>query len=176
MHAEDLVLDPDKLLKECNIMEADNVADFGCGPGIFSIPLARLTKGTVFCFDVMESALEAVKNRAQVMGLHNIVTRRSNLEKLNGSGLDDGFISHVVMRKILLQNEDRITLFAESYRVLKPGGNLLVVGWGEDVIKGFGMEKRIPAAEVVALADQTGFSHTLELDAGHYHYAYIFTK
>lgn len=176
MHAEDLVLDPDKLLKECNIMEMDNVADFGCGPGIFSIPLARLTKGTVFCFDVMESALEAVKNRAQVMGLHNIVTRRSNLEKLHGSGLDDGFINHVVMRKILLQNEDRITLFAESYRILKIGGNLLVVGWGEDVIKGFGMEKRIPASEVVALADQTGFSHTLELDAGHYHYAYIFTK
>jgi ubiquinone/menaquinone biosynthesis C-methylase UbiE len=176
MHAEDLVLEPEKLLKECNIMEADNVADFGCGPGIFSIPLARLTKGTVFCFDVMESALEAVKNRAQVMGLHNIVTRRSNLEKVNGSGLDDTSISHVVMRKILLQNEDKVALFVESRRVLKVGGNLLVVGWGEDVIKGFGMEKRIPPETVVALADQAGFSHTLELDAGKYHYAYIFTK
>ncbi|MFA5986677.1 MAG: class I SAM-dependent methyltransferase [Parcubacteria group bacterium] len=176
MHAEDLVLEPEKLLKECNIMEADNVADFGCGPGIFSIPLARLTKGTVFCFDVMESALEAVKNRAQVMGLHNIVTRRSNLEKVQGSGLDDASINHVVMRKILLQNEDKMALFVESRRVLKIGGNLLVVGWGEDVIKGFGMEKRIPPEAVVAFADQAGFSHTLELDAGRYHYAFIFTK
>lgn len=176
MHAEDLVLDPEKLLKECNIMVMDNVADFGCGPGIFSIPLARMTKGTVFCFDVMESALEAVKNRAQVMGLHNIVTRRSNLEKVNGSGLDEGSVSHVVMRKILLQNEDKPALFEESRRVLKIGGNLLVVGWGEDVIKGFGMEKRLPGEEVVALADQAGFSHTLELDAGKYHYAFVFTK
>jgi ubiquinone/menaquinone biosynthesis C-methylase UbiE len=176
MHAQDLVLDPDTLLQQCNIKENEDMADFGCGPGIFSIPMARMTKGTIFCLDVLESALEAVKNRAQIMGLSNIVTGRSNLEKLNGSGLDDGAVDHVVMRKIILQNEKKDVLFQESFRVLNVGGNLLVVGWGEDVVKGFGMENRVPPETVVALADQVGFSHTQEIDAGRYHYAFIFTK
>ncbi len=176
MHPEDLVLDPMSILDNCNIQRQDDVADFGCGPGIFSIPLARMTKGTVYCFDVLESALEAVENRAQIMGLSNIVTRRSNLERLHGSGLEDRAVRHVVMRKIILQNSDRPSLFAESYRVLHEGGNLLVVGWGDDVVRGFGMEKRIPPEEVVALAGQAGFGHTMEVDAGQYHYAYVFTK
>ena len=176
MYAEELVLEPEKILAKCNIKDIEDIADFGCGPGIFTIPLARMTDGTIYCFDVLESALEAVKNRAHVMGLRNIVTKRSNLEKINGSGLQDGSVQHVVMRKILLQNDSKDILFAESYRVLKQGGNLLVVGWGLDAVKGFGMEKRLAPEAVVALADQAGFSHTLEIEAGKYHYAYVFTK
>jgi ubiquinone/menaquinone biosynthesis C-methylase UbiE len=176
MQPQDLVMNPEKILQQCNISSVADVADFGCGPGIFSIPLARMTTGTVFCFDVLESALEAVKNRAYVMGLNNIVTRRSNLEKINGSGLDDGSMEHVVMRKILLQNDDKNVLFAESRRVLKTGGNLLVVGWSEEVIGGFGMTERLAPEQVIAFADQAGFEHSLEIDAGKYHYAYVFTK
>ncbi len=176
MHAEELVLEPEKILAKCNIKDIEDIADFGCGPGIFTIPLARMTDGTIYCFDVLESALDAVKNRAHVMGLRNIVTKRSNLEKLNGSGLQDNSVQHVIMRKILLQNDNKNILFAESHRVLTVGGNLLVVGWSTDAIHGFGLEKRLLPEEVVALADQAGFSHTLEIEAGRYHYAFVFTK
>lgn len=176
MQPQDLVLDPEKILKQCNISTVADVADFGCGPGIFSIPLARMTSGTVFCFDVLESALEAVKNRAYVMGLTNIVTHRSNLEKMNGSGLGDASVSHVVMRKILLQNDDKNVLFEESHRVLVTGGTLLIVGWTGEVAKGFGAEESMSPDQIVALADQTGFSRSDEIDAGKYHFAYVFTK
>lgn len=176
MHAEDLVLEPKKLLLECNIAENHNIADFGCGPGIFSIPLAQMTDGTVYCFDVLESALEAVKSRAQIIGLDNIITRRSNLEKINGSGLDDGSVDHVIMRKILLQNEDRASLFAESFRVLPKNGNLLVVGWCENAVKGFGMQKKIAPEEVEKFAKESGFTNKKNIDAGKYHYAFVFTK
>lgn len=176
MHVEDMVLEPKKILQACDIAQNHNVADFGCGPGIFSIPLAQMTGGTVYCFDVLESALEAVNSRAQIIGLDNIVTRRSNLEKINGSGLDDRAVEHVIMRKILLQNTDRDVLFAESYRVLSPGGNLLVVGWGENAVQGFGMENKVAPEAVIEFAKNSGFVDKKSVDVGKYHYAFVFTK
>lgn len=172
----ELILEPEKLLEACGIGGKQHVADFGCGPGIFSIPIARMTEGTVYCFDVLESALEAVTSRAQVMGLGNLVTRRVNLEKEKGSELKDGAIDHVIMRKILLQNEDKDALFREARRVLKEDGKLLIVGWSEKAIQGFGTNEKLSKETVKEIALRTGFDNPQELDAGEYHYALIFTK
>jgi ubiquinone/menaquinone biosynthesis C-methylase UbiE len=170
------ILDPEKLLQACDIKNKEDVADFGCGPGIFSIPIARMTEGTVYCFDVLESALEAVNSRAQIMGINNIVTRHTNLEKIGGSGLEDGVIEHVIMRKILLQNNNKEILFAETYRILVDNGKLLVVGWSDDAIKGFGTEDKLSKESVKEFAAKVGFVDFKELEAGQYHYAFIFTK
>ena len=176
MIEDEAILEPEKLLKACNITDEHNVADFGCGPGIFAIPIARMTEGTVYCFDVLESALEAVKSRAQIIGLSNIVTRRANLEKEQGSGLENKSVEHVVMRKILLQNENREALFVEANRILSDSGNLLIVGWTDVAVKGFGTDNRLDEESVKQLAQDAGFGNHEALDAGPYHYAFIFTK
>ncbi len=177
IHPEDIVLDPQALIHACHIEKDHDVADFGCGPGIFSIPLAQVaSEGTVYCFDVLSSALEAVKSRAQIIGLNNIVTKRSNLEKEGGSGLANNSVNHVIMRKILLQNDDKLALFRESHRVLDHNGTLLVVGWRENAEKSFGMEKRVSADDVQLYAQKSGFRDYRELNAGVYHYAFVFTK
>lgn len=176
MIEDEAILEPEKLLAECDISKEHNVADFGCGPGIFSIPIARMTEGTVYCFDVLESALEAVNSRAQIIGLSNIVTRRANLEKVSGSGLDDGSVNHVIMRKILSQNDDRDALFNEANRVLVNDGKLLVVGWTETAGEGFGIKNRLDETSMKQFAQDAGFNNHKALDAGQYHYAFIFTK
>ncbi len=177
MIEDEAILNPEKLLEHCNIERHHNVADFGCGPGIFSIPIARMNgDGKVYYFDVLESALEAVKSRAQVMGISNIVTKRVNLEKENGSGLGGDTINHIVMRKILVQNNDKEGLFREANRVLVAGGKLLVVGWQEDAMIGFGSTERLSEEDVIKFAQSTGFENNQTIDAGKYHYAIIFTK
>jgi hypothetical protein len=80
------------------------------------------------------------------------------------------------MRKILLQNENRSALFSEAFRVLSAGGNLLVIGWAEDAVQGFGMENRLAAEEVERMAEESGFSDKKKVDAGKYHYAFVFMK
>ena len=176
MIEDEAILEPEKLLVACDIKDKDDVADFGCGPGIFSIPIARMTEGTVYCFDVLESALEAVKSRAQIMGLNNIIVKRVNLEKPGGSGLEDNSVNHVIMRKILLQNEDRKSLFAEAQRILTSGGKLLVVGLNDKAAQGFGSQAKLDKETVEQLANEAGFTRSKELDAGEYHYAFIFIK
>jgi ubiquinone/menaquinone biosynthesis C-methylase UbiE len=176
MIEDEAILNPEKLLKACEINSNYDVADFGCGPGIFSIPIARMTEGNVYCFDVMESALEAVNSRAQIMGLNNIVTARVNLEKENGSKLETDSVNFVLMRKILLQNENKEALFVEARRILKDEGKLLVVGWSEKAIAGFGTGAKLPKENVIEIGHKTGFENVEEIDAGQYHYALIFTK
>ncbi|XLQ20042.1 MAG: class I SAM-dependent methyltransferase [Candidatus Moraniibacteriota bacterium] len=176
MFEEEAILKPEKLLGECDIKNDHDVADFGCGPGIFSVPIAQMTEGSVYCFDVLEASLEAVNSRAQIIGLNNIVTKRVNLEKENGSGLETGSVQHVIMRKILLQNDNKEALFTEARRILSMDGNLLVVGWNDDALHGLGAEKKVSREDVLELAKKTGFNNNREIDAGKYHYAFIFTK
>jgi ubiquinone/menaquinone biosynthesis C-methylase UbiE len=53
-----LFQNPVKIVGEY-VKEGDTVIDFGCGPGFFSIPLARLVgeKGKVFAVDLQEEML-----------------------------------------------------------------------------------------------------------------------
>jgi hypothetical protein len=80
------------------------------------------------------------------------------------------------MRKILLQNNNKEILFAETYRILVDNGKLLVVGWSDDAIKGFGTEDKLSKESVKEFAAKVGFVDFKELEAGQYHYAFIFTK
>lgn len=60
-----LFQNPRKIVGEY-ISEGDTVVDFGCGPGFFSIEMARLvgSKGKVFAVDLQEEMLEYVKRKA----------------------------------------------------------------------------------------------------------------
>ncbi len=46
-------------------------ADVGCGPGYFTLPLARLVK-KVYAVDLEEPMLEVCKERAEEEGLENV--------------------------------------------------------------------------------------------------------
>jgi hypothetical protein len=60
--------------------------------------------------------------------------------------------------------------------VLTGNGKLLVVGWDKEVIAGFGTSERLDKESVQTLATKGGFMGAQEIDAGEYHYAFIFTK
>ena len=80
-------MNPDKIVEELNIRNGMAVADFGCGAGYFTIPIARIIKnsGIIYAIDVLTSALEDVLSKAKLYGLLNIKTVRANIETVGGS-------------------------------------------------------------------------------------------
>lgn len=172
-------LDPEAILKQCEISRGCQAADFGCGSGYFSLPLAREVGdgGRVVSFDVLPQALEAVESKAKNMGISHIVTRRANLEKEGGSKLENEEVDFIVMKDVLFQNKNKESMLGEAYRVLRQGGNALVVEWNQNQL-GIGPEinLRIPEVELKRIAQEKGFQLGKEVDAGKFHYAFLLKK
>lgn len=172
-------LDPEAILKQCEIPAGCVAADFGCGSGYFSLPLAKAVGegGKVISFDVLPQALESVSSKAKNMGLSNVVTKRANLEKEGGSKLDNEEMDFVVMKDVLFQNKNKEIVLGEAYRVLRAGGIALVVEWNDQCL-GIGPEAelRLPEHEVKKNAEEKGFKLDKEIDAGKFHYAFLLKK
>jgi ubiquinone/menaquinone biosynthesis C-methylase UbiE len=169
-------LNPEQILNELELKEDMLACEFGCGTGIFTISLAkRLKQGKVYGLDVQEEKLSALKNRATLEKLTNISTILCDLEAPKGSTFQNNFLDIVLIPNILFQAENKRAIIQEGKRILKPGGQLLIIDWSKKV--SFGpKEGRITADEVKKLASEVGLSFKKEFSAGEYHFALLFIK
>lgn len=170
-------IQPEKVLAQLGIEEGMKVADFGCGHGHFTIPLAGLiTKGQVYALDVLKEPLGAIENKAKLEGLSNIKTIRCNLEMLGSSHLTDDSMDMVFMRNILFQSQEKSSIIKEAKRILKKGGQLVLIEWlvGTPLTPQEGW--LISREESQKLVEAEGLALAKELDLDTYHYGLVFTK
>jgi ubiquinone/menaquinone biosynthesis C-methylase UbiE len=60
---------PEEILKLLDVADGMEIADVGCGPGYFTLPVAHMTKGTVYAVDVSPEMLNILHERAEQEGL-----------------------------------------------------------------------------------------------------------
>src|SRR5919201_1315272 len=71
-------LDPEDYLDLLALRPDMVVADVGCGPGYFTLPLARrLPQGRVLACDIQQEMLDVLRQRVSEAGLTNVETARS---------------------------------------------------------------------------------------------------
>ncbi|EKE16012.1 MAG: hypothetical protein ACD_11C00054G0002 [uncultured bacterium] len=177
--ADGKFLDPVKIINQIDIAQDSVIADFGCASGYFALPFAqRVSKeGKLFALDILPHILETVKSRAIALGLSNVTTKRVNLEKENGSEMDSESLDWVIMKGVLFQNKDKSAIIKEAYRVLKSGGKILVVEWGDsDFSIGPHKNLRIPVDILKELVEKEKFRIEKDIDAGSFHYAFVAVK
>lgn len=169
-------LNPEDILNQLSLKANMVAAEFGCGSGGFSIPLAkRLDEGLVYGLDVQQQPLSALKSRALLENINNIKIIRSDLEKPKGSTLADSYLDLVFIPNVLFQSEDKNAIISEAERVLKKEGKLVVIDWLPEATQG-PAKGRIFPKEVKELAKEAGFKTERELEAGKYHYGLVFEK
>jgi len=120
--------------------------------------------------------LEAVRSKAKLEGLFNIKIVRGNLEKPNGSTLEDESCDMVFIANVLFQVPDKPGLINEAYRVLKKNGELVVVEWKPYIALGPQKEHRLSEEELKQLVISKGFSEPKPINAGSHHYGFVFKK
>lgn len=97
------------------------VADLGCGTGNLAARLAPHV-GQVIAVDMSEPMLQAARKR---LGDSDTVDlRQGDLRQLP---IETGVVDAVVMSLVLHHIEDPPAALAESVRILKPGGRLLII-------------------------------------------------
>jgi len=169
-------LNPDEILDQLELRADMVAAEFGCGSGGFAIPLAkRLEDGLVHGLDIQEAPLSALKSRALLENIVNIRIIRCDLEKPRGSTLTDFSLDLVLIPNVLFQTEDKSVIISEAKRVLKNGGELVVIDWLPKTSQG-PAKGRISTAEVKKIAKGLELKLKKEFEAGKYHYGLIFEK
>ncbi len=78
-----LVHNPKKMFASY-VRSGDKVLEIGCGPGYFTLPLAKMVgdRGKVFALDLQKAMLDIVQKRAEDVGLD------SKIEKILSSATD----------------------------------------------------------------------------------------
>jgi ubiquinone/menaquinone biosynthesis C-methylase UbiE len=175
-----ILLDPFYILEEAGLAAEMRVADLGCGAaGHFVIPAGKITgeKGVVYAVDLLKSVLEAVKSRAKMEEVRNVETVWSNLEiygatKISSESLDMAFLVNT-----LFQIKKREEVLREAVRLVKPGGKILIVEWGQgEAPLGPPPAMRLSKDMVREMAGKNNLKEIKEFKAGPYHYGIIFIK
>jgi len=110
-------------LQAAGIRRGMAVLDFGCGPGRYTIPAARIVgrEGVVHAMDVHPLAIRFVQKKAEEEGLSNVHAIRSDCQ----TRLESDSMDVVLLYDALHDMEDKESVLREIYRVLKPEGRLL---------------------------------------------------
>jgi len=171
-------LNPEQVIRQLNIKEGMQVADFGCGAGYFVMPMAKMVagEGKVYALDVLDTALESVRSRAKIEGLFNIVTKRCNLETLNGSQIENNSVDLVLLSNILFQSDNKAGIIKEASRIIKENGELVIIDWNENQPLGPSKELFVPVEKIREIVEQNSLRFKQNMFIDQYHWGMIFTK
>lgn len=171
------LIQPNEILNQLDLRDNMVVADFGCGNGYFSIPMAKLIpQGQVYALDVVKETLEAVKSQAKLEEIENIETVHCNLEIIGSSQLEDDSIDLVLMRNILFQSQKKLEIIKEAKRVLKPEGQLVLLEWVPGASLAPKGDLLITKEQAQELVKTEGMNFNKELVTDNQHYGLIFKK
>jgi arsenite methyltransferase len=107
------------------IKQGETVLDLGSGGGIDCFLAARMTgeTGRVIGVDMTEKMISLASKNASEGGYTNVEFRLGEIEKLP---VDDNTVDLIISNCVINLAPDKSKVFAEAYRVLKPGGRIMV--------------------------------------------------
>jgi len=116
---------PRKIL-EPHVREGMTVLDIGCGPGFFSVEMAKMVdeSGRVIAADLQEGMLEKLRAKIQGTELEQRITLHKCPENSIGvSGNVDFVLAFYMVHEVPNKQE----FFSEIRSILKPDGQILIV-------------------------------------------------
>lgn len=155
----------DRLLEMTALREGEEVLELACGTGLVTFPLADAVgpAGRVMATDISAEMVERVRAEAARRGMEHLSVERADAATLP---YDDASFDAVVCSLGLMYVPDVPAVLEGAFRVLRPGGRLVVAVWGERKHCGWAeifpiVDSRVKS-EVCPLFFQLGTGGTLE--------------
>lgn len=171
--------DPAQTLKVFGLDQGvQELVEFGCGYGTFTLAAAAMTTGTVHALDIEPEMVNVVQRKCRDAGIGNVrATVRDFVAE--GTGLADDSMDAALLFNIL-HHEEPVALMREAHRVLRPNGRLAVIHWNYDPAtpRGPAMDIRPRPEQCIewALAAGFRFDEGNRFDLPPHHYGLLFSK
>ena len=169
--------DAKRIIKRMGITKGvKDIADFGCGYGTFTIPVAKMVNGKVYALDIDPEMTKETERKVRENRLSNVKTILRDFVS-NGSGLKDGSVDYVMLFNILHAKEPE-KLLREAYRILKNGGKLGIIHWNYDSTtpRGPPMNIRPKPEQCIKWGESVGFNNLKKYDLKPYHHGIVMGK
>ena len=152
------------VLSRLEVGRFHDVAEFGCGYGTFSLPVAQAIRGTLYTFDIDPVMVERTLQRGQ--GLRIVCQVRDVMDLGFGVEVD------AVLLFNILHCEEPIRLLRHAAAAIKPRGQVLVIHWRHDLATPRGPSAEIrPSPEQIAQWSQAaGLDGSDVIDLPPWHY------
>ncbi len=123
------MLKPHELLNDViGITKRMTCVDLGCGAGAFSFPMALYAdEGMVYAVDNTPEMMERIRSKNPPPNLRLLECDATK------TGLEEGIADFCLISLVLHDYKQPDDFISEAFRLLKPGGKLVVVEIKEDV-------------------------------------------
>jgi len=137
--------------------DAHTIVEIGAGTGLFAAAFAeRAPAATIYAADMADEMLDWMRENRPEVAAGRVVPLKSTETRVP---LADGAADAVYMINLHHELAEPEESYAEAFRLLRPGGRLLVVDWARrETPKGPPQEVRVDAPTLAALLAGAGFS------------------
>jgi ubiquinone/menaquinone biosynthesis C-methylase UbiE len=124
------LIDVDLFFQALALRPGISVVDLGCGPGDYSIPIAKIigSEGRVYAVDLWEGCIEFLKSEIVRLGIANIEPLLADMSRrlpFEGESIDACLMATILHD--LKENQSHDAALSEVKRFLKKGGIFAVV-------------------------------------------------
>jgi len=107
------------------LKEGDTVLDLGSGGGIDVFLAAKRVghTGKVIGVDMTDEMIDTAKSTAKKYGYKNVEFRLGEIENLP---VEDNSVDVIISNCVINLSTDKEKVFRDAYRVLKPGGKIMI--------------------------------------------------
>ncbi|MFB6346589.1 MAG: class I SAM-dependent methyltransferase [bacterium] len=158
-------LRPPELVKNLNILEGDYVLEIGCGDGVFLEVLAEEVgqQGRVIGVDIEPEMVELARQNIENQSLSNVEVKQSENDSIP---LKDGTVDKTLLVNTLHEMAYPSRTLTELYRVLRPGGEVLLFDRHKEETGDEGPPKHhlVSEQEAIDLFKEAGFERKREFE------------
>ena len=168
-------LDPQRVMSHLPLLVYQTVADIGCGPGYFTVPLAKyLFDGKVYALDVQQKMVDAARESTKLINLTNVHFERSGENKLP---LEEDCLDGALVAFVLHEANRPHIFLKEVKRCLRKGGWLAILEWHKmETVDGPSLEDRIAFAQLTELVQDAGFRQSSRYELNDEQYMLLVRK
>jgi ubiquinone/menaquinone biosynthesis C-methylase UbiE len=144
---------PDRFVSKLGLRATDVVVDFGCGPGFYTIPIARIVARTI-AVDVSPRMLKKVAENAKKndVRVETLVTGGKEIK------LGDGTVDLILLTHVFHEVADRQRVLGEFLRIARRSGRLAIVERTRaGALRWAGGPPIIDQSEVIRELERAGF-------------------